>query len=102
MDIAWHEPPRSGGLISKPEATSPRSVTAEPLEDYSDDVILLGRLKAGTTSESRRVVHVFPLARDLLRATVVTARCGMPLPACDLQWLPGLTGMPCEQCVMDD
>jgi hypothetical protein len=48
------------------------------------------------------VVHVFPLARDLLRATVVTARCGMPLPACDLQWLPGLTGMPCEQCVMDD
>jgi hypothetical protein len=99
VDIAWHEPAGVfGGLIAKPQATPARSVP--PKRDYSDEVILLGRLREGATTESRRVVHVFPLTPELLRSTVVTARCGEPLTTSDLQWLPGLTGMPCEQCVM--
>jgi hypothetical protein len=92
-----------GELIAAPRAAPPRRAAIEPRrpeEDYSDQVILLGRLKAGTTSETRRVVHTFLLAPGLLHSPVVTARCGRPLPASDMQWLPGLTGMPCEQCVM--
>ena len=77
-------------------------VAGKPRSDYSDQVILLGRLRAGKTRESLRVVHVFALVPDLLRNPVVTARCGEPLRANDMQWLPGLTGMPCEQCVMAD
>lgn len=92
------EPHGYGELIAEPMAAIPIE-TSRP-EDYSDEVVLLGRLKAGTASETRRVVHVFPLAPGLLRDPVVTARCGRPLPAGDLQWLPGLTGMPCERCVM--
>jgi hypothetical protein len=46
------------------------------------------------------VVHVFQLTAELLHDTVMIARCGEPLRAGDMQWLPGLTGMPCEQCVL--
>jgi hypothetical protein len=46
------------------------------------------------------VVHVFQLTAELLDDTVMIARCGEPLRAGDMQWLPGLTGMPCERCVL--
>lgn len=104
VDVAGHmtvdvETHGYGELIAEPRAAIPIEAS-RPEDDYSDEVVLLGRLKAGTASETRRVVHVFPLAPGLLHDPVVTARCGRPLPASDLQWLPGLTGMPCEQCVM--
>jgi hypothetical protein len=66
--------------------------------DYSDQVVLLGRLRAGR--ESRRVVHVFQLSPDLLPVTELTARCDELLPVDDLQWLAGLVGMPCERCLL--
>jgi hypothetical protein len=69
--------------------------------DYSDEVVLLGRLKPGRVRESRRVVHVFPLASGARHATTLTARCGERAGTGDLQWLPGLTGMPCEYCMLD-
>jgi hypothetical protein len=90
-------------MTAKPEVTLPRTApaTIHPSEcDYSGDAILLGRLKSGTAPESRRVVHVLPLAADFLHNPVVAARCGTRLPACDLQLLPSLAGMPCELCVM--
>jgi hypothetical protein len=68
--------------------------------DYSDRAILLGRIKAGRALESRRVVHVFELSPDLLHATTLTASCGGTLQVDDLQWLPRLAGMPCEECVV--
>lgn len=67
--------------------------------DYSDSVVLLGRLKAGRAVESRRVVHVIQLSADVLPVTTLTARCDEQLPVDDLQWLPGLVGMPCEKCL---
>jgi hypothetical protein len=92
-----------GGRIAEPWPALPSASTLRgtgPTGDYSDQVIVLGRLKPGKVRESCRVVHVFQVAPDLLHNPVVTARCGAPLPTCDLQWLPGLRGMPCEQCVM--
>lgn len=89
--------------MAEPRATVPRRTaidTGECRDDYSDPVMLLGRLKPGTARESQRVVHTFVLVRDLRHDVVVTARCGVRLSASDMQWLPGLTGMPCEQCVM--
>ncbi len=68
--------------------------------DYADSVVLLGRLKAGRAVESRRVVHVFQLSPDILPVTTMTARCDAELPVDDLQWLPGLVGMPCEKCLL--
>ena len=69
--------------------------------DYSDPVVLLGRLKPGLIRETRRVVHVFLLVPEARQATMLTSRCGERLPVTDLQWLPGLSGMPCEHCVLD-
>lgn len=107
MDIAQRmafgvEAAGFGGLIAEPESSLPRAVAVHPSqrEDYSDQVVLLGRLKAGKASESRRVVHVLPLVPGIQHNPVVTARCGAQLSAGDMQWLTGLTGMPCEQCVM--
>lgn len=91
-----------GELITEPRAASDTRVAVDPCPtsgDYSDDVMVLGRLKPGTATESRRVVHVFQLVRDLLHLPMATARCGMALPTGDLQWLPRLAGMPCERCV---
>jgi hypothetical protein len=84
--------------VVRPERTA--IDTLPPETDYSDQVILLGRLKPGTALESRRVMHVFLLAPDLLRQTTLTARCGEALPSDDMQWLPRLAGMPCEPCVL--
>jgi hypothetical protein len=92
-----------GVQVAEPRATIPRRAaidTGQSRDDYSDPVMLLGRLKPGTARESQRVVHTFVLVRDFLHDVVVTARCGVRLTASDLQWLPGMTGMPCEQCVM--
>jgi len=92
-----------GGLIAEPGPPLPRTAplaAPEPPSDYSDQVVVLGRLKPGKIRESCRVVHVIQLVPDLLHNPVVTARCGAPLPTGDLQWLPGLRGMPCERCVM--
>ncbi|MFL6122933.1 hypothetical protein [Actinophytocola sp.] len=63
-------------------------------------MVLLGRLKPGTALESRRVVHVFPLLPDAQALAVLTPLCGERLPVEDMQWLPGMTGMPCEPCLM--
>jgi hypothetical protein len=68
--------------------------------DYSDRAVFLGRLKRGRVRESRRVVHVFPLALGTPRGTTLTASCGETLAVDDLQWLPEVTGMPCERCVL--
>ncbi|MFC4859409.1 hypothetical protein [Actinophytocola glycyrrhizae] len=90
-------------LTAEPKAALDNRATLDPTpapHDYSDEVVVLGRLKPGTTTESRRVVHVFKLVRDVLHQPMVTARCGMSLPVDDLQWLPRLAGMPCELCVM--
>lgn len=91
--------PGFGVRIAEPRTALDRA-PSQPEGDYSDEVIVLGRLKAGKTRESHRVVHVFLLVRDLLHSAVVTARCGAQLTTGDLQWLPRLAGMPCEQCVM--
>lgn len=90
-------------LVAESRAALDTRAAADPSPasaDYSDEVIVLGRLKPGTTTESRRVVHVFELVRDVPHQPMVTARCGMPLPVDDLQWLPRLAGMPCDLCVM--
>jgi hypothetical protein len=95
--------PRFGVQVAEPRPTVARRAaidTRQPQDDYSDPVIVLGRLKPGTARETQRVVHTFLLVRDLLHDAVVTARCGVRLAAGDLQWLPGMTGMPCEHCVM--
>lgn len=92
-----------GMQIAEPKVTSSRRAVldaGQPQDDYSDPVMVLGRLKAGKTRESQRVVHTFLLVRDLLHTAVVTARCGAQLIAGDMQWLPRLAGMPCERCVM--
>jgi hypothetical protein len=73
---------------------------APPSPDYSERVILLGRLKAGTTRETRRVVHVFLLASKAQSRAELTPVCGESLAAVDMQWLPGMTGMPCEPCLL--
>jgi hypothetical protein len=103
VDVAGHltadvGPAGYGELIAEPRTCLGRDVT-QP-SDYSEQVIVLGRLKPGMTSESRRVVHVFQLVTDLLHDAVVSARCGVALVAGDLQWLPRFAGMPCERCVM--
>ena len=79
-----------------------RAVAAYPpsVQDYSSRAILLGRMKAGTVLESRRVVHVFELSPDLPGAVTLTSSCGENLLVDDLQWLPRLAGMPCEECVV--
>ena len=92
-----------GGLIAEPRPVLPRTPAfgpCEPALDYSEQVVVLGRLKPGKIRESCRVVHVFQAVPGLLHNPVATARCGAPLPTVDLQWLPGLRGMPCERCVM--
>jgi hypothetical protein len=66
--------------------------------DYSEQAILLGRIKTGR--ETHRVVHVFPVTPGAAHATALTARCGERLPTADIQWLPALMGMPCERCVL--
>jgi hypothetical protein len=100
VTIAWQEPVSVGtqgfgGLI-----TTPRAASADTTSGYSDQAVVLGRLKPGKVRESHRVVHVVPLEPGLQHQPVVTARCGTPLPAKDTQWLPALSGMPCEKCVM--
>jgi hypothetical protein len=108
VDIAWHMPAGVGihgfaGRIAEPEVAPTRTtqVTTRSAEcDYSQDVLVLGRLKSGTAPESRRVVHVFQAVPELLHNAVVAARCGARLAAGDLQWLPRFMGMPCERCVM--
>lgn len=108
VNIAWHAPvgvgsQSSDGPIAEPGATLARTaqVATEPAEtDYSEPAVVLGRLKSGAAPESRRVIHVFRLVRDLLHTPVVAARCGARLPAGDMQWLPRFAGMPCERCIM--
>jgi hypothetical protein len=68
--------------------------------DYSDQVILLGRVKVGRARESRRVAHVFLLGSEAAPDSTLTARCGEQLPVGDMDWLPGMVGMPCEPCVL--
>lgn len=94
--------PSARGLVARAGAApASRAVAHFPPSgrDYSDRAILLGRIKPGSAPESRRVVHVFELSPDLLHATMLIASCGAPLPVDDLQWLPRLAGMPCEECV---
>ena len=103
VDVAGHltvdvGPAGYGELIAKPRTCPSRA--AAPPNDYSEEVIVLGRLKPGMASETRRVVHVFALVTDLLHDAVVRARCGVALVAGDLQWLPRFAGMPCERCVL--
>jgi hypothetical protein len=108
VDIAWHMPVdvgtrRSDWSIADPGmglTRAPQVTTHSPARDYSEQTLLLGRLKSGTCRESQRVVHVFELAPDLRESPVVAARCGAKLLAGDLQWLPRFSGMPCERCVM--
>jgi hypothetical protein len=90
------------GLVAAEVARDSRAVAHFPpsVRDYSDRAELLGRIKPGRALESRRVVHVLELSPDLLHATELTASCGGILPVDDLQWLPRLAGMPCEECVV--
>ncbi|TDV54212.1 hypothetical protein [Actinophytocola oryzae] len=93
---------RIDGLIAQPrtpwDGVPATTVLPSPL-DYSDQPRLLGRLKPGRALESRRVVHVF-LLEACPNDTFLTAQCGETLRVRDLDWLPRLGGMPCEQCVM--
>lgn len=94
----------ASGLITM--ARAPRSARAtiepggSPVEDYSGEEMLLGRIKPGRVRESRRVVHIFQIDPGMRDAVTVTARCGEAVLAEDVQWLPSLTGMPCEYCVL--
>jgi hypothetical protein len=94
-------PGASGLVAGAGVARDSRAVAHFPPSgrDYSDRAILLGRIKTGRAPESRRVVHVFELSPDLLHTATLTASCGEPLPVDDLQWLPRVAGMPCEECV---
>jgi hypothetical protein len=74
--------------------------TLRPASDYSNQAVILGRLKPGRARESHRVVHVFPLATEGTHATTLTARCGEQLLVADVQWLPRLIGMPCDHCLL--
>jgi hypothetical protein len=99
-------PVATGGPVVKGPVTTvrdSRAVATFPpsVRDYSDRAILLGRIKSGLALESRRVVHVFELTPDLPdAATTLTSSCGENLLVEDLQWLPRLAGMPCEECVV--
>lgn len=92
------------GLVAAADGVWGDSRAVVPLpsssRDYSERAILLGRIKAGRAPESRRVVHVFELSPSLRDATTVIACCGQDLAVDDLQWLPRLAGMPCEECVV--
>ncbi|GAB3444629.1 hypothetical protein GCM10027436_33140 [Actinophytocola sediminis] len=77
-----------------------QTTTPSPECDYSEQALLLGRLKSGAALESRRVIHLFPLVPGVEHNPVVAARCGAKLPADDMQWLPRFAGMPCEPCIM--
>jgi hypothetical protein len=95
-----HEVGLPTGTMSRTAHTGDGLAEVAPMgSDYSDQVMLLGRVKPGRIGESRRVVHVFVLASQAPHGAPLTARCGETVPADDLQVLPGLTGMPCEYCV---
>ncbi len=79
-----------GGVLDSPATTS----------DYSGQVVFLGRFRPGRAPETRRVVHVFVPAAHARHDTILTARCGERLPVVDTQLLPGMTGMPCERCLL--
>jgi hypothetical protein len=97
VDIAWRMPGDLGTF--GPVAKLSPSVRTAP-RDYSGSALLFGRLRSGTVSETRRVVHVFSLEPGMLDGAAVLARCGARLVVEELQWLPGFTGMPCERCMM--
>lgn len=104
VDIAWHMPTgvetgRTEWSVATSGTAVTRAITA-PERDYSEQVLVLGRLKSGTARESQRVVHVFSASPDLRHSPEVAARCGARLASCDVQWLPRFSGMPCERCVM--
>lgn len=108
VDIAWHVPAgvetrrfdRDAAELGTAQARTAQVTTRSTGTDYSDQALLLGRLKSGTARESQRVTHVFEMAPELTQSPVIAARCGVRLAACDLQWLPRFAGMPCERCVM--
>lgn len=108
VDIAWHLPAggetrRADWSIAQPgrPVARPALTTApSPRRDYSQQALLLARLKSGTVRESQRVTHVIRATPELRHSPEVAARCGALLATGDVQWLPRFTGMPCERCVM--
>ena len=85
--------------VARSRAACVEGGTTALTTDYSDDVVVLARIKPGRALESRRVAHVFLLAPEIPEDATLIARCGAQLLVDDLQWLPGLVGMPCEPCV---
>ena len=61
--------------------------------------LILARPRPGTVGETRRVVHVFPLATDDAQLPHLTAYCGATFSRDDLDQLDRPTGMPCERCL---
>jgi hypothetical protein len=62
-------------------------------------VLAVGRLAAGTASETRRSAHLFDVGEDSANQTSIYARCGAELPMADVEWLRPGSGMPCERCL---
>lgn len=107
MTVARHVPDNLPACGIEPALPPGRAASAAgaldappPASDYSNQPIILGRIKPGRARESHRVVHVFSLANDGRQATTLTARCGERLPIDDIQWLPRLIGMPCDHCLL--
>jgi len=87
-------------MLTRATSTGDDTIDTRPTTDYSDQVILLGRVKQGRARESRRVAHVFLLGSETAPHSTLTARCGEELLICDMDWLPRMVGMPCEPCVL--
>jgi hypothetical protein len=68
------------------------AVPAEP-------ILLFGRLRAGITGESHRVVHAVVIVPGHLLAEVLTATCGARLARRNLDFVELGHNMPCERCL---
>lgn len=63
-----------------------------------EDILLIGRLRAGVAGEARRAAHL--LVVPTRPGLSVTALCGETLRRQDIELLPEPTGMPCEPCML--
>ncbi|WP_051442324.1 hypothetical protein [Saccharomonospora iraqiensis] len=63
------------------------------------EAVAVVRLRRGIVGETRRVSHVLPVPRPGLVPDELAAFCGARLQPGQAEWLPSLTGMPCERCL---
>jgi len=64
----------------------------------SPNRIMLARPVSGVVGETRRTTHVFVSVTG--PATSLTALCGLQFELASVEFLDGLTGMPCVKCMV--